>query len=59
MTIVVVATSSLTNKTAGAMVYYTMELDLLFKVRMQSDKEADSYEIALQNYIMMKQKDQQ
>ena len=42
-----VATSPMRNKSTGALIYYTVELDLLFKTKMTSDKEVDSYEIAL------------
>ncbi len=47
LSLMLVATSPMRNKSTGALIYYTVELDLLFKVRMQSDKELDSYEIAL------------
>jgi hypothetical protein len=34
--------------------YFTFELDLLFKVKLKSDKEIDNFGIALSNYKMMK-----
>jgi hypothetical protein len=46
------------NKTANAeLIYYTFELDLLFKVRFQGDPEGQPYEVALENYRIMKEQE--
>ncbi len=44
------------TKTANAqLIYYTFELDLLFKVKYMGDPEGDPFEIALENYRIMKE----
>ena len=57
ITIKVVGTSPMKNtKTSGALVYYTFELDLLFKPRLYSDPPIDPFELALECYKLMKPK---
>lgn len=56
MSVLVVGTSPMRNKTANAqLIYYTFELDLLFKVKYMGDPEGDPFEIALENYRIMKE----
>jgi len=43
------------KKSPNVLVYFNFELELLFKPAASTDKEADEFEIALQNYKMMKQ----
>lgn len=53
MSVVVVGTKS-SSKAMQKLNYFTFELDLLFKVKLKSDKEIDNFGIALSNYKMMK-----
>ncbi len=56
LSITVIGTSAMKTKSTNAyLVYYTFELDLLFTVRLQSEPEASEFEVALENYRMMKQ----
>ena len=55
ITILVIGTPSMSKK--GPPFYYTFELDILFKVRLQSDGEPSNFEFALNNYRLMKNKD--
>lgn len=58
MSVLVVGTSPMRTKSSNAqLVYYTFELDLLFKVKFQGDPEGDPFEIALENYRIMKEQE--
>ena len=51
----VVGTHPMRNK--GSPVYYTFELDLLFKSKLMSEKDASSLDFAYENYKMLKGSD--
>ena len=54
----VVGTSPMRNKSSNAqLIDYTFELDLIFKVKFQGDPEGDPFEIALENYRIMKEQE--
>lgn len=55
LSLMVIGTSPMSKKNNASLIYYTFELDLLFKVRLQSDPHQSSYEVALQNYRLMKE----
>jgi hypothetical protein len=51
----VIGTQPMQKKSPNVLVYFNFELELLFKPAASTDKEADEFEIAIQNYKMMKQ----